>query len=241
MAALPSANADPSMRERVAIAVMAVIIVATNRFAADKILARTRKPKCAVAIPGCRALNRVVKISTNWRRVRRTKESFMYGKILVPVDGSEASTWGLNEAIKIAKSQGSELRLVHVVNEYILDYTYSPGIYSTNLIESLRKGGRTILDLAEAVVQRHGITPECVLLESIGGAAADLILVQAKEWPADLIVMGTHGRRGLLRVALGSDAEQVVRSAAVPVLLVRCTAPQSKHMPKVAPVAASAA
>src|SRR5260370_19007495 len=122
----------------------------------------------------------------------------MYGKILVPVDGSEASTLGLNEAIEIAKSYGSQIRLVHIVNEFILDYTYSPGLYATNLLESLRKGGRTILDLAQAVVQRQDITPECVLLESIGGRAADLILAQAKEWPADLIVMGTHGRRGLV-------------------------------------------
>jgi nucleotide-binding universal stress UspA family protein len=106
--------------------------------------------------------------------------------------------------------------------------------------ESLRKGGRAILDLAEAAVERQGISPECVLLESIGGAAAGLILAQAEEWPADLIVMGTHGRRGLLRVALGSDAEQVVRAATVPVLLVRCTAPQSKQMPQAAPLAASA-
>lgn len=165
----------------------------------------------------------------------------MYGKILVPVDGSEASTWGLNEAVKIAKSQGGQIRLVHVVNEYILDCTYSPGIYAANLIESLRKGGRTILDMAEAAVQRQGIKPECVLLESIGGAAADQILAQAKEWPAELIVMGTHGRRGLLRIAMGSDAEQVVRAAMVPVLLVRCIAPQGKTVPKVAPVAASAA
>lgn len=162
----------------------------------------------------------------------------MYGKILVPVDGSETSTLGLNEAIKIAKSQGSQIRLVHIVNEFILDYTYSPGLYANNLIESLRKGGRTILDIAETIVQRHGITPECVLLESIGGPAADLILAQAKEWPADLIVMGTHGRRGLARVAMGSDAEEVVRAAAVPVLLVRGT---PKSVPKVTPVEASAA
>jgi nucleotide-binding universal stress UspA family protein len=99
----------------------------------------------------------------------------MYGKILVPIDGSETSTLGLNEAIKIAKSQGGQLRLVHIVNEFILDYTYSPGLYAANLIESLRKGGRTILDVAKAVAQRQGIEPECVLLESIGGRAADLI------------------------------------------------------------------
>jgi nucleotide-binding universal stress UspA family protein len=129
----------------------------------------------------------------------------MYGKILVPVDGSETSILGLNEAIKIAKAQGSQLRLVHIVNELILDYTYSPGVYATNLIESLRKAGRTVLDVAETVAQRQGIKPECVLLESIGGREADFILAQAEEWQADLIVMGTHGRRGFLRVALGSD------------------------------------
>jgi nucleotide-binding universal stress UspA family protein len=164
----------------------------------------------------------------------------MYGKILVPVDGSEASTLGLNEAIAIAKSQGSQIRLVHIVNEFILDYTYSPCLYATNLIETLRNGGRKILDLAETVVQRQGIAPECVLLESIGGQAADLIIAQAKEWSADLIVMGTHGRRGLARVAMGSDAEEVVRASTVPVLLVRST-PQSKQAFEVAPVQASAA
>jgi nucleotide-binding universal stress UspA family protein len=148
------------------------------------------------------------------------QEPIMYGKILVPVDGSETSILGLNEAIKIAKAQGSQLRLVHIVNELILDYTYSPGVYASNLIESLRKAGRTVLDVAETVAQRQGIKPECVLLESIGGREADFILAQAEEWQADLIVMGTHGRRGFLRVALGSDAEQVVHDATVPVFVV---------------------
>lgn len=145
----------------------------------------------------------------------------MYEKILVPVDGSEASTLGLNEAIKVAKTQGSQLRLVHIVNELILDYGYSPGVYAANLIESLVKAGRNVLNAAEADVQRQGVKVECVMLESIGGPAADIIVAQAKEWQADLIVMGTHGRRGLARMAMGSDAEQVVRAAGIPVLLVR--------------------
>jgi nucleotide-binding universal stress UspA family protein len=165
----------------------------------------------------------------------------MYGKILVPVDGSEASTLGLNEAIAIAKSQGSQIRLVHIVNEFILDYTYSPGLYAASLIETLRKGGRTILDFAQTVVQRQGLKPECVLLESIGGRAADLIVAQAKEWQADLIVMGTHGRRGLARVAMGSDAEEVVRTSTIPVLLVRGTAPQVEQAAKVATIETYAA
>jgi nucleotide-binding universal stress UspA family protein len=130
---------------------------------------------------------------------------------------------------------------VHVVNEFIIDCAYGPGAYASSVIESLRAGGKTILKRAEAVAQQHGIAPECVLVESIGGPAADLILAQATEWPADLIVMGTHGRRGLLRVALGSDAEQVVRAATVPVLLVRGTLSQGKSAPKALAVEASAA
>jgi nucleotide-binding universal stress UspA family protein len=164
----------------------------------------------------------------------------MYGKILVPVDGSETSTRGLNEAIKIAKAQGSQLRLVHIVNEFILDYTYSPGLYAANLIESLVKAGRALLDSAETAAKREGVKAESVMLESIGGAAGDLILAQAKTWHPDLIVMGTHGRRGLARLALGSDAEHVVRAATVPVLLVRGSS-QGKKEPVVTLIEASAA
>lgn len=164
----------------------------------------------------------------------------MYSKILVPVDGSDTSTRGLNEAIKIAKAQGSQLRVVHIVNEFVLDYTYSPGVYAANLIESLVKSGRAVLDTAVTAAQRHGVKADSVLLESIGGAASDLILAQAKEWQADLIVMGTHGRRGFARLALGSDAEEVVRTATVPVLLVR-GALQGRNTPKTATVEASAA
>ena len=145
----------------------------------------------------------------------------MYGKILVPVDGSETSAAGLDEAIKLAKVHGSQLRVLHIVNELVLDYGYAPGFYGDDLFEALRKGGREILGEAKAAVARQGIEPSCVMLESIGGAAADLILEQAKEWGADLIVMGTHGRRGVARLAMGSDAEQVVRGSKVPVLLVR--------------------
>jgi nucleotide-binding universal stress UspA family protein len=71
------------------------------------------------------------------------------------------------------------------------------------------------------MVRDQGIEPQCVLSESIGRQAAHQIIKQAEQWPADLIVMGTHGRRGLHRLLMGSDAEQVLRAASVPVLLVR--------------------
>ena len=78
----------------------------------------------------------------------------MYGKILVPVGGSETSTRGLHEAIKIAKAQGSQLRLVHIVNEFTLNYTYAPGLYAENLIESFVKAGREVLDSAKSRPRR---------------------------------------------------------------------------------------
>jgi nucleotide-binding universal stress UspA family protein len=62
---------------------------------------------------------------------------------------------------------------------------------------------------------------ETELFETMGGRASDCIVAAAKQWGADLIVMGTHGRRGMSRLSMGSDAELVVRSTPVPVLLVR--------------------
>ena len=145
----------------------------------------------------------------------------MYKKILVPVDGSAPSMRGLSEAMKLAKSHGSQLQLVHVVNELVLGAAETPPVYMGEVVDALRAEGKAVLGKAERVVREHALEPQSVLLESIGGRAADLIVEQAKQWKADLIVMGTHGRRGLRRLALGSDADLVVRSSPVPVLLIR--------------------
>jgi nucleotide-binding universal stress UspA family protein len=178
----------------------------------------TRIPQQAAEIPRVKSSRRVLKDTLVKRELQ---EIAMYSKILVPIDGSETSFCGLHEAIKIAKSQGSQIRLLHIVNEFMFDYTYSPGIYASNVLEALRESGRKVVNDAEAMLRQQGIEPGSVMLETIGGPAADLILEQAKQWPADLIVMGTHGRRGIARVAMGSDAEEVVRASPVPVLLVR--------------------
>ncbi len=146
-----------------------------------------------------------------------------YARILVPVDGSAASVRGIEEAIKLAKALGSRLRLLHIVDELIINYSVvgGPGLYSGDMLTSLRESGKKTLADADALVRRSGLEPESVLLETIGGPSARLIVAQATEWPADLIVMGTHGRRGIRRLALGSDAEQVLRASPAPVLLVR--------------------
>src|SRR5208282_5471753 len=174
----------------------------------------TQKPQRAAATPQSQPAARMLEMHPVGNVM---EEAQVYPKILVPVDGSETSAVGLKEAIKVAKSQGSQLRLLHVVNEFVLDYSYGAGLYGSNLIESLREGGKKILEQAESQVRQQGVQVDGVLIESIGGPAADLILAQASEWPADLIVMGTHGRRGLRRFAMGSDAEGVLRSAMVPV------------------------
>jgi len=146
----------------------------------------------------------------------------MYRKIFVPIDGSAASNLGLKEAIKLAKAQGAKLRLFHLVDEYVAVSSMDGVTLDTgDLLETLRETGRKVIAKAEAQARRSGLKPESLMLESFGGRAADFIVQQAKKWGADLIVLGTHGRRGVKRLVLGSDAEQVVRTTPVPVLLVR--------------------
>ena len=152
----------------------------------------------------------------------------MYRRILVPVDGSAASAAGLEEAIRLAKGQRVRLRLVHVVNEYVayqgFDLSGAGVYYAGDLIDSLRASGRKLVEKAAARVRKRGIKAEAAIFDSVAGRVADLIIAEAGRWRADLIVMGTHGRRGVNRLVLGSDAEIVVRMAPVPVLLVKSPA-----------------
>lgn len=148
----------------------------------------------------------------------------MYRRILVPVDGSVASLKGLDEAVKIAKAMDAKLKLVHVVNELIIDSGYVPTIDYGTVVASLRESGKKVLAATESVARERGAMVEVEMIERIGGHAADSIVDVAKAWSADLIIMGTHGRRGLRRLALGSDAELVLRLSPVPVLMVRSAA-----------------
>lgn len=151
----------------------------------------------------------------------------MYKRILVPVDGSSASLRGLHEAVRFAQGSHATLKLVHIVDELIMENGYAPALFHERLIEALRDAGRKVLAAAEEVVAQANVALESELIETMGGRAADTIVDQAQRWSADLIVMGTHGRRGLRRLALGSDAELVLRSSPVPVLLVR-EAPETR-------------
>jgi nucleotide-binding universal stress UspA family protein len=145
----------------------------------------------------------------------------VYKKILVPVDGSDTSVAGLLEAVRVAESSEGRIRLVHVINELIAEGAYGPGVYAHDYLLALRDSGSKLLERSRSLVRRHGIEADTILVESMGSPAGDFILQQAKRWPADLIVMGTHGRHGIARICMGSDAEHVLRGSHIPVMLVR--------------------
>ena len=146
----------------------------------------------------------------------------MYKRILVPTDGSDTSEAGLREACKLAQTQGdTQIRVVHVLDEL---FTVLPELYGVaydTITEAVRKSGASLLAHNEIVGREYGLTVETQLIDAMGGAAGELVIKAAKEWPADLIVCGTHGRRGLRRILMGSDAEYIVRHAPVPILLIR--------------------
>src|SRR5690606_29831265 len=111
----------------------------------------------------------------------------------VPVDGSAASNRGLAEALKLAQAVGAQVRIVHAVNELIMDSGYAAVTYHDDVIQSLRETGRKTLEQARDAAQAQGLKVETELVETLGGRAADVIIDQVKQWSADLIVMGTHG------------------------------------------------
>jgi nucleotide-binding universal stress UspA family protein len=128
------------------------------------------------------------------------------------------------EAIKLAGGNAAKLRLIHIVNTAVVAVDYAAGVIGpVDISEKLRANGEAVIKQAEDVVSRNGMHSETVILGTAVDNTGELIVNQASEWPADVIVMGTHGRRGLARLILGSNAEYVLRHTPVPVLIVRKT------------------
>jgi len=153
----------------------------------------------------------------------------MFKKILVAVDGSPTSNRGLKVAVELAKSVGAKLVVLHVIDERAVGIGLSASgyvapAYVEDVIAALRDAGRKILAKAQRDAQAKDQAVDAHLVESLGSGVAHTILAQARKLKPDLIVLGTHGRRGLARVVVGSDAETVLREANVPVLLVRAKA-----------------
>ncbi len=144
----------------------------------------------------------------------------MYSRIIAPIDGSAVSTRACAEAIRLAVDQKAALRLVHVVS-FAFTSAVLGGAQTADLLRRLREDARQILDEAETSARKAGLTEvESRMIEHHAAQIGEAIIEDAKKWNAELIVMGTHGRRGFARIVMGSDAEYVARHARVPVLLV---------------------
>ena len=148
----------------------------------------------------------------------------MYERILVPVDGSATSDLGLAESIKLARLTGARLMLLHAIDIAGIAVTPEAAAVTPKLFDAMREAGEQILAKGTAAARGAGLAAETTLVDTLTGRVCDLVIDEAKKWRADLIVIGTHGRRGVGRFLLGSDAEQIVRLAPVPVLLVRAPA-----------------
>jgi nucleotide-binding universal stress UspA family protein len=145
----------------------------------------------------------------------------MYQRILVPVDGSETAKRGLEEALRLSEALGASLRLVHIVDDTPLALNPETGIAAAPLVADFAEAGKQIVEEARAFASAQGAQVDTALYENFTGRVAERILEDARKSGAELIVMGTHGRRGIRHAVLGSDAEAVVRGAHIPVLLVR--------------------
>ena len=155
----------------------------------------------------------------------------MYKRILVAIDGSNTSILALNEAIKLAKDQRSSLRLIHVLDPILISMVIQqrPGrrlVEAPNVVEYRKlyeAAAQKIIADGSAIARQAGIEPDAALvrLNALSQHVYDVIEHEAKRWRADLIVIGTHGRRGIRRLLLGSVAEGLTRVASKPVLLVR--------------------
>jgi nucleotide-binding universal stress UspA family protein len=151
----------------------------------------------------------------------------MYKRILCPIDGSETSKRGMLEAIGLAKDQTALLRLVHIVDTYVPLIDDVGSLIPVDMTDVLEKNAEELIEPAKNTAKNAGVEVDAKIIEMLGGRASEEIIKHAKEWSADIIVMGTHGLRGFNRVVMGSDAENVVRTSAIPVLLVNSSDKQT--------------
>jgi nucleotide-binding universal stress UspA family protein len=146
----------------------------------------------------------------------------MFNRILVPIDGSSTSALGLAQAIELARALKTppHLLLMHVVEPPLPVTEAGFGYEMVELTRALSEQGQALLDRAKAQCSEAGLSVETDRCDAVG-RVADMVAKRARDRSCDLIVMGTHGRRGVNRWVMGSDAEIVARHCPVPVMLVR--------------------
>ncbi len=137
-----------------------------------------------------------------------------FRKILCPVDFSECSRHALDHAVAIARRSGGAVTALHAV----LPVPYADPLMASAIVFTQDDLDRIRLELKNFVSDEVGRTPVATVLVQANSVPG--ILEHARELPADLIVMGTHGRGGFERLMLGSVTERILRKATCPVLTV---------------------
>ena len=147
------------------------------------------------------------------------------------IDGSDTSDLALREAIGLAKDQNAMLRLIHVVDVTPSAYmaaevTVAVHFPLAEYQKALKESGEKLLKTRATTAREAGVNVDTKLITvgMLGERIYEAIEEQSKQWPANLIVVGTEGRRGFQRLMIGSVAEGLVRISTKLVLLVRGTA-----------------
>jgi len=149
----------------------------------------------------------------------------MFKRILVPVDGSATSTKALITALQMAREAGGCVRLLHSVDEF---QALSGFEYSADVMKIVRENAGRVLVDAMAIAKASSVQVDQQLVDEPDTRLGHTVSEAARIWEADLVVVGTHGRRGIGRVLMGSGAEQITREASVPVLVIRSDEPEPK-------------
>lgn len=147
----------------------------------------------------------------------------MYKRIAVAVDGSETSDAALAEALKLGREMGAAILLLHACEEIplMLEADGTSIMVSDDIMQAIVQAGKALLQKCSTTVLEAGLAVETKLIETGGGRVGQEIVQAARGWNAELLVVGTHGRKGFAHLLLGSVAENVIRNASMPVLLVR--------------------
>lgn len=145
----------------------------------------------------------------------------MYSRILVAIDGSKTASHALDTAIRLALDSRAQLMPLYVIDLPVMVYDV-PGFDPSIVRDAYFEEGRLLCADAQAKMITAGVQGIARSVEVQLGAEdiAHCIVRMASDFNADLIVMGTHGRRGVRRLVLGSVAERVLRIALCPILLV---------------------
>jgi nucleotide-binding universal stress UspA family protein len=149
----------------------------------------------------------------------------MYVNILLSTDGSDVPGKGVEHGIALAKALNAKLTIITVTEPQPVDYGSghaSGWIPTPEEVDSFNAASKEhadkVLDEARAIAEQIGITAE--LLHVPNGHPADAIIEAAKSRTCDLIVMASHGRRGLRKLLMGSQTSEVLADGNVPVLVV---------------------